>query len=244
MTISEVVDGATQLSTLALDAASVSDPGMTIGRVTDLAVKLIPCAAADVVRVTSVGDLRIMASSDPGLSELTLTAWRRWPHLTLSAAVQEPCRSANHGSGYPEALLVDCNIVSELMFALQINDNDHGYLRFLFHDKVALSSSTGRLAAAFSVQAAIAVDRAALQLAVTQLQTAIDTNRDISAAVGILMAQQGISYQDGYLLLRSSSQNNNRKLRNVAAEILAGHELSAPDRHCLTRRFTHLKTGP
>jgi hypothetical protein len=39
MTISEVVDGATQLSTLALDVASVPDPGMTVSRVTDLAVK-------------------------------------------------------------------------------------------------------------------------------------------------------------------------------------------------------------
>jgi hypothetical protein len=227
MTISEVVDGATQLSALALDAASVSDPGMTISRVTDLAVKLIPCAAADVVRVTAAGDLRVVASSDPGLSELTSTAWRRWPHLPLSAAVQEPCRSTNHGSGYPAALLADCGIISELMCALQLGDNDHGYLRFLFHDRVALSSPTGRLAAAFSVQAAIAIDRATLQMAVTQLRTAIDTNRDISAAVGISMAQQGISYQDGYQLLRSTSQNTNSKLRAVAADILAGQESSA-----------------
>jgi hypothetical protein len=71
MTLTEVVAGAAQLSTLALDAASVSDPGMTASRVTDLAVKLIPCVAVDVVRVTAVGDLRILASSDPGLSELS-----------------------------------------------------------------------------------------------------------------------------------------------------------------------------
>ena len=193
-----MVDGATQLSTLALDAASVSDPGMTASRVTDLAVKLIPCVAADVVRVTAVGDLRVIASSDAGLSDLTMTAWRRWPHLPLSEAVQGQCRSANHGSRYPAALLVDCGIVSELMFPLQINDTDHGYLRFLFQENVSHSSTIGRLAAAFSVQAAIAVDRAALQVAVANLQTAIDTNRDIGAAVGILMAQQGISYQTPY----------------------------------------------
>ena len=227
MTISEVVDGATQLSTLALDAASVSDPGMTVSRVTDLAVKLIPCVAADVVRVTTVGDLRIIASTDAGLSDLTLAAWRGWPHFPLSEAVQGPCRSANHGSGYPAALLADCGIVSELMFPLQINGTDHGYLRFLFQDSISRSSPIGRLAAAFSVQAAIAVDRAALQVAVANLQTAIDTNRDIGAAVGILMAQQGISYQDAYLLLRSVSQNNNRKLRDVAADILGSAMLSA-----------------
>jgi len=224
MTLTEVVDGATQLSTLALDVASVSDPRMTASRVTDLAVKLIPCVAVDVVRVTAVGDLQILASSDPGLSQLTLPSWHRWPHVPLSDAVQGPCRLDNHGSGYPAALLADCGIVSELMFALRVGDVDHGYLRFLFQDNVSQESSVGRLAAAFSVQAALAVDRAALKVAVMNLQTAIDTNRAISAAVGILMAQQGINYPDAYQLLRSESQNTNRKLRNVAAVILNDQE--------------------
>jgi len=84
MTLTEVVDGATQLSALALDVASVSEPGMTASRVTDLAVKLIPCAAVDVVRVTTMGDLKIVASSDPGLSQLTLPSWHRWPHVPSS----------------------------------------------------------------------------------------------------------------------------------------------------------------
>jgi hypothetical protein len=224
MTLTEVVDGATQLSLLALDVASVSDPGMTASRVTDLAVKLIPCVAVDVVRVTTVGDLKILASSDPGLSQLTLPSWHRWPHVPLSDAVQGPCRVDNHGSGYPAALLADCGIVSELMFALRVGDTHHGYLRFLFQDNVSRSSPVGRLAAAFAVQAAIAVDRAALQVSVMNLQTAIDTNRDISAAVGILMVHQGINYPDAYQRLRAISQNTNRKLRNVAAEILVDHE--------------------
>lgn len=225
MTINEVVTGATQLSTLALDAASVPDPGMTASRVTDLAVKLIPCTAADIVRVTPRGELQILASSDPGLSQLTLATWHRWPHFPLTDAVQGSCRADNHGSGYPAALLADCGIVTELMFSLQIGDHDHGFLRFLFQDNTSRSSAAGRLAAAFAVQAAIAVDRAALQVSVTNLQVAVDTNRDISAAVGILMAQHGISYPDAYQLLRSQSQNTNRKLRNVAAEILDGHQL-------------------
>ena len=224
MTLTEVVNGATQLSLLALDVASVSDPGMTASRVTELAVKLIPCVAADVVRVTTVGDLKILASSDPGLSQLTLPSWHRWPHFPLSDAVQGPCRVDNHGSGYPGALLADCGIVSELMFALRVGDTDHGYLRFMFQDNVSRSSSVGRLAAAFAVQAAIAVDRAALQVSVVNMQTAIDSNRDISAAVGILMVHQGLNYPDAYQLLRCVSQNTNRKLRNIAVQMLNDHE--------------------
>ena len=57
-------------------------------------------------------------------------------------------------------------------------------------------------------------------MAVENLQTAIDTNRDIGAAVGILMARHNVDYQVAFLLLRSVSQNDNRKLRDVAAEVL------------------------
>jgi len=57
-------------------------------------------------------------------------------------------------------------------------------------------------------------------VAVENLQTAIDTDRDIGAAVGILMARHNVDYQVAFLLLRSVSQNDNRKLRDVAAEVL------------------------
>jgi hypothetical protein len=74
-------------------------------------------------------------------------------------------------------------------------------------------------------QAAIAIDRAALQVAVGNLHTAIDTNRDIGAAVGILMAQHNVDHQDAYLLLRSVSQNDNRKLRDYHGRLfVAGRQ--------------------
>lgn len=228
MTISEVVDGAVQLSTLASDAANVPDPAMTVSRVTDLAAKLIPCAAADVVRVTHAGELRIVASSDAGLSDLTIAVWQRWPHYPLSSAVQGPCRAHNHGSGYSPEPRAECGIAGELLFALQIGTSDHGFLRFLFQDAVSASSPLGRLAAAFAVQAVIAIDRAALQTKVGNLLVAIDTNRDIGGAVGIVMAQHNLDYQGAYLLLRSVSQDDNRKLRDVVAEVLTSR--------CLTRQ--------
>jgi len=225
MTLGDMVDGAVQLSTLALDAANVPDPSTTVSRLTDLAAKLIPCTAADIVRVTAVGELRILASSDIGVSELTVQAWQRWPHVPLSPAVHAPLASDNHGSGYPIELRAVCGITTELMFALQVGERHHGYLRFLFQDTTSRTAPIGRLAAAFSVQAAIAIDRAALHMQIAGLQTAITTNRDIAAAVGILMVQRNIDYEGAYQLLRSTSQNGNRKLRDVAAEVLISRQL-------------------
>jgi hypothetical protein len=208
-----------------LDAANVADPGTTSSRVTDLAAKLIPCLTADVVRVTAVGELRILASSDAGFSERTAAAWRRWPHFPLA---DEGSRAMqHHGSGYPIELHVSCGIACELIFSLQVGDRHRGYLRFLFRDNVSRTSPVGQLAGAFSIQAAIAIDRAALEVAVASLQTAITTNRDIAAAVGILMAQRDIDYDDAYLLLRSASQNSNRKLREIAADVLIHRQLAS-----------------
>ena len=127
MTISEVDDGAVRLSTLASDVANPHDPAMTGSRVADLAAKLIPCAGADIVRVTSQGDLRI---------------------VSLQTAVADP-------------------------------------------------------------------------------QTAIDTNRDLPVAVGILMARHHIDHQGAHLLLRTTSQRYHRKLRDVAAAVVTTREIPA-----------------
>jgi AmiR/NasT family two-component response regulator len=42
----------------------------------------------------------------------------------------------------------------------------------------------------------------------------------IDQALGILMAQQRCSADEAFALLRTHSQNNNRKLRDVAADLI------------------------
>jgi AmiR/NasT family two-component response regulator len=83
-----------------------------------------------------------------------------------------------------------------------------------------LSSCDDLLAATLAAHAAIELDRATLLTKVAQLEKAIGTNREIGAAVGILMAKRAISYPEGFALLMSSSQNDNRKLHDVASEVL------------------------
>lgn len=76
------------LSELTLDVAGPPEPADMISRVAELAAKLVDCAAADLIRVNGAGQLRIVASSDPGLSESTEPPWRRWPHTPMSAGGQ------------------------------------------------------------------------------------------------------------------------------------------------------------
>jgi len=57
-----------------------------------------------------------------------------------------------------------------------------------------------------------------------QYQEGMATNREIGAAVGILMATHSISQDAAFDMLSSASQRLNRKLRDIAASIVRDHD--------------------
>lgn len=59
-----------------------------------------------------------------------------------------------------------------------------------------------------------------LRRTMANLQAALDSNREIGAAMGILMATHRISQPQAFDLLRTASQCSNRKLRDVASEVV------------------------
>lgn len=77
---------------------------------------------------------------------------------------------------------------------------------------VSVATFLAPLAAA-SVQAHIYQQEAA------ELRTALGTSRQIGAAVGILMSQRALTYDEAFDQLRRASQHLNVKLRDLAAEV-------------------------
>ena len=67
------------------------------------------------------------------------------------------------------------------------------------------------------------------------LRLALDHSRDIGAAVGILMAQHKVQQADAFDLLRRTSQDQNRKLYELALAVVSTGELPDADRHRPTR---------
>ena len=64
---------------------------------------------------------------------------------------------------------------------------------------------------------------AELQLAqrnIADLTTALESNRDIGAAIGIVMVTRGIESQAAFDLLRRASQSRHTKLRDVARDVV------------------------
>ena len=61
----------------------------------------------------------------------------------------------------------------------------------------------------------------------THLREALGTSRRIGAALGIIMAAYKVSEAAAFGLLRTHSQNTNRKLRDVADEVVATGDVTA-----------------
>ncbi len=53
-----------------------------------------------------------------------------------------------------------------------------------------------------------------------QLDQALISSRTIGAAIGILMASRQVSQDQAFLVLKEASQRSNRKLRDLAAELV------------------------
>jgi len=57
-----------------------------------------------------------------------------------------------------------------------------------------------------------------------RLSQAIVTNREVSVAVGLIMAQRGLPRQSAFELLRQHARRTRRAIRDLALEIVAGAE--------------------
>lgn len=71
-----------------------------------------------------------------------------------------------------------------------------------------------------TTHAAQAVAAAQLRSRAENLERALQSNRDIGTAVGVLIAQHRLTRDQAFDLLRIASQNTNRKLHDVALDVI------------------------
>lgn len=99
-----------------------------------------------------------------------------------------------------------------------------GALNLYSATDVALPDADVRVARSLAAQAGVVVANAAAlavaEITNQQLQEALETRDLIGQAKGILMAREGIDADAAFDVLRRASQRSNRKLRDIAAEIV------------------------
>lgn len=137
------------------------------------------------------------------------TRWGGYPDHALSRGVRS-------------SLSVPLNVAGKTVGAL----NAYGSEPDVFTGD--LSEQMLTFAAQAEVALAVALRNAEQSEAVAQLHTAMQSRSVIDQALGILMARQQCTAEEAFAVLRAGSQSRNRKLADIAADIITSTTGHAP----------------
>jgi GAF domain-containing protein len=134
-----------------------------------------------------------------------ITAESRWPVLARLVVAQTPVRA---------------------MLAVPLVDEGRrtGALNVFADRPGAFDAESVGQAAILAAFASVALAGVRHSERAAQLEEGLATNREIGAAIGILMATHGISSEAAFDMLSTASQRLNRKLRDIATGIVRGEQ--------------------
>jgi hypothetical protein len=131
----------------------------------------------------------------------------RWPRFCAALAETTPIRS---------------------MLSFQLAAGHSAALNLYAEQPGAFRGDDITLATVFAAHASSLVALYEAEDHAANLETALQTSREIGAAVGVLMAHHKIAQDDAFTLLRTASQGLHRKLRDIAAEVVETGSLPDP----------------
>ncbi|MCW2541481.1 MAG: hypothetical protein JWN95_3206 [Frankiales bacterium] len=115
------------------------------------------------------------------------------------------------------------------MFSVRLflDASQRGALNFYAMRPNAFSDLDVAIGSIFAAYASMALTSSMHQQRATHLQIAVESNRQIGIAIGILMARKLLTADQAFGELRFASQHLHRKLRDIAAEVATTGELPA-----------------
>lgn len=216
------------LADLLLDTPSMQDFLVDLA---ELAAQIISPPAACGITFYSDGSPFTAASSNPLANQLDEIQYDGddGPCLdTLRRGVVNEVRDAvgDERWGNYRSHILTHGVRSSLSLPLRMDGETVGALNLYSQQTGAFSSELRQAAEKFAAQAEAAMTlayRQAKQAATAeQLQEALRSRAVIDQALGVIMAQQRCDSQEAFALLRRASQNRNRKLRDVASDVITG----------------------
>jgi GAF domain-containing protein len=114
----------------------------------------------------------------------------------------------------------ETGVRSMLSFRLFVEAQTIGALNLYSRERRAFDDHARAVGTILATHAALAVRAAQDKERADQLDLALQTNREIGVAIGVLMARGRMTQEEAFTLLRSASQRLNRKLRDVAAQVV------------------------
>ncbi|WP_169738795.1 GAF and ANTAR domain-containing protein [Jiangella gansuensis] len=201
-----------------------------LAELADLAAVIIEPPASCGIMTRYEGQLRTVVASDERATVVDAEQYGagRGPcleALQTGSIVEVPDQMSDpRWPGYREQAIAQ-GVRSSLSLPLIVDSGPVGAMNLYGFDRPqSFDPDTRHRAEIFAAQASTTLALALRQLAqaelAEQLEQALSSRTVIDQAIGILMAEQRCSADDAFAVLRTHSQNNNRKLRDVAEALV------------------------
>ena len=128
-------------------------------------------------------------------------------------------RTENRWPLFARAIVEQSPVRSMLSFRLFLTEQNRAALNLYATTPGAFTAQSTATGSIFAAYASIAMLAAARQDKAHHLTRALETNREIGVAMGILMANGRLTSPQAFDQLRTASQNFNRKLHDIAADV-------------------------
>jgi GAF domain-containing protein len=215
-----------ELSKIMLGAQPLSE---TLSRVAELAKQTIPGAAEVSVTLMQDGTVTSVSFTGPLAVQLDERQYEAGFGPCMEAALSGatiPIDDTAHSGTYPDfgRIAFRHGITHTMSIGLPVERRTVGALNVYGTGEGPFDETTAELATAFASYAAVAVANAGLYASTAtlagNLQKALDSRAVIDQAKGILMGGHHCSPDAAFDLLVRQSRDTNRKLRDIAQDIV------------------------
>jgi len=221
-----------QFKKLALALMDETDEPMVQQRLVEFAVTAIPGADhAAVTLIDRKGRRSTTASTDPVPLQVDALQYELDQGPCLQALVRDDIVTApdlasdGQWPQFAAATVERTPVRSMLSFRLYISDEERAALNLYAERASAFGEQSAATGAIFAAYCSMALIAARNQHLVNNLRRALETNREIGVAMGILMARDLMTREQAFEALRVASQNLNVKLAEIAAHVAETGEL-------------------
>jgi GAF domain-containing protein len=219
-------EGIAELFRLLVNEEALDD---TLQRVADLACRYV--GDADVAGVTLLRDGKPSTTvyTDPTSPQIDSAQYETGIGPCLEAFRQQRVfrvDSTAEDEQFPafSQAAAEHGIQSTISFPLAVRGNGIGALNLYSKQLGAFSADAEKVGMVFADQASVALANAQLYASAyrmtQQLQEALTSRAVIDQAKGILMGQHRVGADEAFDILRTTSQRENRKLRELAQEMV------------------------
>jgi hypothetical protein len=218
---------------------AAADADSAVPLLAQSAVDLVPGAQLAGVTIGRGGRFTTSGATDEAVRTVDQLQYEQGRGPCVDAIVQDTrfnaadLRTDPRWPRFGHAAYETTGIVSMLSFRLFFEDPHREVLAGLnMYSRVtaAFDEASEAVGLLLATHGALAVARSLALDQAQGLAAALQSNRDIGVAIGILMAQYKLTKQQSFDLLRVASQHGHRKLHDIALDVIDTGTLELPPR--------------